>query len=545
MKTKEEYNNELFEINGSLMYNELIEAFNGRGDAVAISYMGKQITANKLFEEINLWANILTDLYGVNQGDTIAMNLPNIPNAIILFYAINKCGAIANLFHPYLPPQTVVKSMNDTKCRLFITLDSYYDKNIEIIKESFCGDFIVSRVSDYLPSIKKLLYRGKKAVIKDTKCLYMDILKQNRHLKGNSYSSSRYNNEAVYMHSAGTSGEAKTIILSNVAIVSLSESLTYIIPNMDAKHNKCIMVLPLFHGFGFGVCMHAMLAHGFEVVLIPKFKPEYLAKVVCKRRATICAGIPTMFSRLLTLSKRKFRKLKYLEHIFCGGDKLGVPLKESFNNRLKEIGSTAELVEGYGLTETVTVCCINKKGEKDITSMGFPLKCVKLKIINEEGQVLDLNQKGEICIGGPTLMEGYLGDDASAFIYIDGEKFVKTGDIGFLDKNQKLHFLDRKKRMFKIQGIAVFPSEIERIIKSDCEIKDCVVTYLNRNIVVFIENDTIDENKKINIVCACKNKLLPYSVPQIENIIFLNKFPKTVVGKIDVKKMEADYLTKI
>lgn len=548
MFMKEKDSNVRYEFNDVTMYDEMVEAFRGREYAVALSYMGKQITAKRLCEEVNLWADILVKSYGINKGDVIAMNLPNIPNAIILFYAINKCGAVANLFHPYLPIQTVIKSMMDTKCRLFITLDSYYKRNNETIKTSFCGNIIVARISDYLPNVKRIFYRKKEPVIDETRHLYTNILKHNVRFAKNAISTTKkYNKEAVYMHSAGTSGEAKTIILSNAAIVALSNSLSYIIPNMDANHNKCIMVLPLFHGFGFGVCMHTMLAHGFEVILIPKFKSVYLAKVVSKRRATICAGVPTMFLKLLELPNRYFKKLRFLEHIFCGGDKLGITLKDAFNDRLKKVGSSAELIEGYGLTETVTVCCINNKGEKDITSMGFPLKCVKIQIINENGTPLNFNQRGEICIGGSTLMEGYWGDRVSPFIDINGQRFVKTGDIGFLDKDQKLHFLDRKKRMFKVQGVAVFPNEIERIIKAECKIKECVASYLNQKIIVFIENniDNVNERiKKIEIINACKKRLLPYSIPKMENIIFVNKFPRTVVGKIDIKEMEANYMKK-
>ena len=134
-------------------------------------------------------------------------------------------------------------------------------------------------------------------------------------------------------------------------------------------------------------------------------------------------------------------------------------LKEELIQELK-VRWRAELTEGYGLTETVTVRCVNLQGEKQNTSMGLPLRGISFKIIDEEGNILPANINGEICVAGPTLMDGYLGDkEGNSFIHIDNEKYVKTGDIGFLDEEGKLHFIDRKKRIFKVSGITIPPSE--------------------------------------------------------------------------------------
>lgn len=524
------------EIKECSMYSDLKKILQKYPKRPALYFMGNIITAKQLLSAIDKWAQILKYEYGIESGDAVAMNLPNIPNAIILYYAINKCGATANLFHPYLPPKTVFENMLQTNCKLFITLDSYYEKADDIFKGF---PVIVSCVSDYLPSIKGLIYRRKEK-ISNKNLLYKTI-----GAKSKAYPAfdGIYNNTAVYMHSSGTSAQPKTVILSNSSVLALSDALSYVIPNMNPTHNKCIMVLPLFHGFGFGVCMHAMLAHGFEVILIPKFKPKYTADVIKKRKATICAGVPLMFEKLFALPHKDFKKLKFLENIFVGGDKLSVPLKEKFDKRLKIIGSEAELTEGYGLTETVTVCCVNEKGQHLPTAMGKPLKCANIVITDDKYNILSPMENGEICITGTTLMEGYFGDETnSAFIYINDNKYVKTGDIGFLDEQGCLHFLDRKKRMFKLNGIGIFPSEIERLVKNNCDVDDCAVSFVNNKIYLYISTGILEKAElKNQILSMLKSNLLPYAVPKNDNIIFVNKFPKTIVGKNDIKELDRIY----
>ncbi|HQC55084.1 MAG TPA: class I adenylate-forming enzyme family protein [Clostridia bacterium] len=519
------------------MYSLVKNGFSGRLDKVAISYMGNNIKASDFFKEVDLWAEILKNTYGIQNGDVVAMNLPNIPNAIILFYAMNKCGAIANIMHPFLPAKTVVKLMEKTNTKMFFVYDVFFKENEEVLKEGFKGEVITVSVSDYLPTIKKLIYSQKEPKFNKSVSRYAEVLKKHKGLK-ESFECERQR-VTVYMHSAGTSGEPKIVVLSNYALNELSKALTYVIPNRDADHNKCITVMPLFHGFGFGVCMHVMLSHGFEIILIPRFTPKEMVKVTYSRKATICAGVPILFKKLLDLSDKDFKKLFSLEHMFVGGDKLSAELKEEFDTRVENLGGIAELTEGYGLTETVTVCCVNLKGEKENTSMGPPLRGISFKIIDEDENTLPVRTNGEICVAGPTLMDGYLGDEeGSCFIQIDDEKYVKTGDIGFIDEQGKLHFLDRKKRIFKVSGITIFPSEIESTIKKVNTVKDCITIQENRKIIAFVEstNTNIDSLREA-ILETCKENLIYYAIPKVENIIIVPKFPKTVVGKTNIQEL--------
>ncbi|MDE5936041.1 MAG: acyl--CoA ligase, partial [Ruminococcus sp.] len=463
---------------------------------------------------------------------------------IILFYAINKCGAIADIIHPLNPINTIKKTISNTCSKLFITLDNYFESNRNII-EKLNVSVIVCRVSDYLPCLKRKYFSWREQDIEDC-YLYMGILRNWRNVI---VEDSKFNNIAVYLHSTGTTGESKSVALSNNAISALKNALSKgVIENMNPNKNKSIMVLPLFHGFGFGVCMHAMLSFGFEIVLMPKFDIHKFANLVAERKVTICTGVPAMFSKLLKLSEKDFAKLKYLENIFVGGEKLDEGLKLEFNKRLRQVGATAELIEGYGLTEAVTVCCVNKKGESDITAVGQPLYGIKVKIIDDNCKALNEGKIGEICIGGPTLMEGYLYDDnQNTFLTLCGEKYFKTGDVGYLDGSGTLHFIERRKRIFKINGVTVFPSEIEKTIRSASEkIENCVVSFIKNNIVVFVQSrETNIKNLKRIIVNFCQLNLIKYAVPLEKNIFIYETFPKNDIGKIDAKTMKENYCKEI
>lgn len=522
------------------LFDDIYKTLNTNNSKVSLYYLGKKIKANKLIKEIKIWSNILKYKFNINKGDVVTINLPNMPNAIILFYAINKCGAIADIIHPLNPINNIIEAMGNTHSKLLITLDSYFSENKNILKKLEVS-YIVCRISDYLPHLKKCFMWYRESNIEKS-LLYKNILKESKGVVFDNNNIS--DNIAVYLHSTGTTGEAKTVVLSNKAISELKNSLSNgVINDMNPNRNKSIMVLPLFHGFGFGVCMHAMLAYGFEIILMPKFDINKFANLVYKRKITICTGVPTMFSKLLKLTPNKFGKLKSLENIFVGGEKLDMDLKMKFDKRLKQIGSSAELIEGYGLSETVTVCCVNRRGERDSSSVGQPLNGIDIKIIDNKSNLLNNDNIGEICVGGPTIMEGYLNDEnKNVFIEINGKQYIKTGDIGFLDKFGTLHFIERKKRVFKINGVNIFPSEIEKVVKmSSVMIEHCVVLFNKGNIFVFVQTQQTDyEHLKNEIINCCKNNLIKYAVPIANNIFFYKLFPKNNVGKIDIRAMQKD-----
>ncbi len=242
--------------------------------------------------------------------------------------------------------------------------------------------------------------------------------------------------------------------------------------------------------------------------------------------------------------------LSSLEAAFCGGDSLTPELKERFDNFLAERSSPARLREGYGLTETVTVCSVMPEEYADKNGIGLPLANIKMKIIDTESrQTLPPNEIGEICVSGPTTMLGYLNDEeASAHAVVkhaDGLDWVETGDIGYQDEEGFFHFKGRLKRTLKVSGIPVFPKEIEELISSLEQVRYVAAIgiphpYKMSVVKVFVvAHEGADlEQLEAEIMRICKQSLITHAVPQ--EIEFREHLPQTLIGKIDIKALEQE-----
>jgi long-chain acyl-CoA synthetase len=217
-------------------------------------------------------------------------------------------------------------------------------------------------------------------------------------------------------------------------------------------------------------------------------------------------------------------------------------------------GSSAKLFEGYGLTETVTVCAVNTFDNFREGSVGKTVGKLKIEAFTDHKKMLNRGQSGELCISGDQLMQGYLGDESSTnktFFSYNGEKWVRSGDIGYVDDDGFVFFKSRIKRIAKVSGITVFPSEIENLCMNELEeIKEAhaVADSDNRTgdaIVMFVSTKSIlsDEEKDAlsqRITNLVESRLSVYARPR--RIFFLPELPKTQVGKVDSNKLKDIYL---
>lgn len=507
-----------------------------------IFYEGTNISSKQLLQDTYAFFDFLADKFG--SGEIITFNLPNIPNAITCFYAINRSGNVASILHPQLPIDNVLDAMAFTDSKIFITFYAYYKENQQKLEESGYT-IIICNISDYLKGFKKACFSAvfeknvrstdkiftyKEIVFKRDKCLP---------LPKNPNKSVAADDTAVYLHSGGTTGKPKVIQLTAFCLNSLSLSLETVIDNLDQRHNVCLSVLPFFHGFGLGVCMHTMLTHGFKIALMPKFSPEKAIDYIYKNKVTLVAGIPKMYDKIAQVtSEKNGYKLKTLEYCFSGGDKLPENTKKKFDTIMYACGSTAVLQEGYGLTECASVCSVSGKEEDFPNCVGKPLDDLKMAIVDEDFNFLKPGKTGEILVAGDTLMKDYLKSELSSFITIDDTKWLITGDLGHCDEEGRFYFEGRKKRLIKISGYSVFPSEIEECVQSLPYISESVAIGIGepvQEIKLFIK---LNENKSFDVVKKeidnlCKNRLIKYARPK--TIVMLDEFPRTPVGKIDEK----------
>lgn len=530
------------------MYEYILKRYKNDNREV-INYFNKPILSEQFYEDVDALSNFFNSL-GIIKGDCVAMCLPNIPNAIMSFYAINKMGAIANIIHPLMPPLGLKKILSDISCKAIFVFDMFYNGIKEILKE-FDINVVVCSASDYLPSYQKYPFRliCYPKTIKNkygVKIFNYEKIKKKYSGKCDVNPNVEGTDIAVYLHSGGTTGKPKTVMLSNWALNACSRNVRVLIGDRVEPKQSMLMVLPLFHVYGLGVCMHTSISAGGRVVLMPQFKPKGACKLIAKQKINFITGVPAMYEKLMKQKSFYGKHLKSLRNCYCGGDKLKPEIKENFDNIMAQYGSSATLCEGYGLTEA-TICTVNIAEEAKLGSIGKPLKGIKILIVNQKNEPCPIGDYGEICICGEVIMNGYLNDSETTkkvLFTLNGETYVKSGDCGYMDADGYVYYVDRYKRMVKISGINVFPAEIEQTLYKSCEkIDKCCAVEFNINgksaiklFVVLKQGFAPSDEMKTEIIEIISERLMKYSIPK--EIIFQNDLPLTDIGKVDYNRIQ-------
>lgn len=486
-------------------------------------YFGRDISAGELLNDIHSVAGFLQNK-GIKKGDVVALCLPNIPQAVVSLYAVNSIGAIAYVLHPKTGVDFFAEEIKKTKVKAVFLLDRFakkYEKTLSTVKV-----VVECRISDYLPFPQSLLRLTEPPIkyysYKDT-LLYKNPKEVEFDGK----------ETAIYLNSSGTTGEPKIVMLSSDAFNSLALNVKETVMQCDkyVKVMGMLMTLPLFHGFGLGICVHLGLLVGY-VVPVPVFKPSSVVRQMRKVPVNIIVGVPGMLRKLASYRAFKGDYLKNIRFIFTGGDKVSEAVKEKFERRLFESGCDTVVMEGYGLSETASVVTINTK-EPNNGSLGQPIHGVKVKIFADGKECKD-SEQGEIAVCSPCVMNGYLDGQESLFYTQNGEKYLATGDIGYLN-GESLYFVGRKKRMIKIGGINVFPSQVEEVaVKFSGVFQACAVRTQWQGkpaIKLLIVAENHGEEYKKALVNFIGKSLIKYAEPKfVENV---DKIKTTAIGKAD------------
>ena len=457
------------------MYGALKEIANEYPKDMALYYEGKKISFKTLLKRIDKTANVLFYELGIRKNDVVVISQPNIPETIVLFYAVNKIGATSNLIHPFTPFNQVKAIMDKTNTKVAFLFEQRIAKEVERYRD-IADKVYVTRIEDDLPFFKKLYYhtfmnfRIRKKLGKLPPRFKFSGFKYTYRLKTNKqgHVEAEFDKKrcSVLLHSGSTTGKPKTICLSDYAFNFIAEhSDSFMaLPKEELRGHKMLSVLPSFHGFGLCMTMHAPLANGFSSILVPKFKADKVAKVMNKTKLTCMCGVPTIYEKLLMEPRFvKSKNLKNLHCCFCGGDSMPSDLLNNFNKTMQDAGSNCQLFQGYGLTEAIAVNCVNTFNAHKDGSLGKAMPEATFKIVDEKGHEVPRGEIGEIIFKSGALMLGYYQDEeATKNCLIDG--YLYTGDLGYMDKEDFIFFKTRKKRVVKVSGVGVFPSEVEHYV---------------------------------------------------------------------------------
>lgn len=528
-------------------------------DEVAINYFGKKITYRDLMDKIDICARALK-CHGVRKKDVVTICMPNTPEAVISFYAINKIGAIANMIHPLSSQEEIKNSILTTKSVLLIAINICYEKIKAIIEETDIYKVVIVSPKDSMPSLLGLGYLVTKElkinITKSNECfiLWNDFFNRGYKYKTECYCKTDSNTEALYLHSGGTTGVPKIIVLSNGNVNSVMEQAKIIFPKIGVG-DTFLGIMPMFHCFGLVVCICAPLMFGATIALIPQFDAKRFDKLIRKYNPTVLTGVPTLYEALITNPYMMNVDMSMVKYVVSGGDSLAPDKNRRVNEFLKEHNCYEEIIQGYGMTETTGPFCIGAMGSAKLGSVGIPLPGNKVKIIDiETKKEMKKMEVGEICLSGPTMMLKYLDNKEATNNMIvkddKGEYWVHTGDLGYLDKDGVLFFVQRLKRMLIVSGYNVYPVYIEDVLLKHPKVKDCAVIGIPHPYKVqvpkafIVLKDGVEEDLDIlkDIKDYCNKKLAKYMLPK--QFVFRSYLPKTMIGKVDYKVLEKEEQNK-
>lgn len=546
------------------MYQYVYDGNKDNMDLNAIYYFGTRVTFREFFKKINHCANALLN-NGVKKGDIVTVIMPNTPEALYMIYALNKIGAVASMIHPLSSQNEMRDYINEEESDLVLVIDSSYKKLKNVANQCCAKKIIVTSPEDSMDIKTKIGYKllklknkekrvhlGKKAVSWNS---FMND-GSDKEVKPVSVEESKF---SILLRTGGTTGISKAVKLSNDNFNSMVEQLMTAIKNYEAG-DKFLSIMPVFHGFGLCSSIHLPLSHGVGTILIPKPDIKSMDKLFNEFHPNHMVGVPTLFKGFMKVVNEKLENgtlkdfdLSYVKNIVTGGDSSEEGYVDSVNNFFKEHGSSASLVNGYGLTEAVAGVTFSYENCSE--GCGIPMTHTKLKIVNQKtGMHLQNGETGEICVKSPCIMEGYYKHiEETRNAIKDG--WLHTGDIGFI-QNGILYFKQRKSNMIISSGVNVYPSEIEKIINTHPAVQTSAVIGIYhpykqevpKAFVVLKPGCVMTDEIKEELDQLCRKNLNRYSIPY--DYEFKERLPETLLGKINLKaltdeeKAKSDIKTK-
>ena len=529
-------------------------------NSVAYEFQGKKTTYKQFLNKIELLGKAYRSI-GINEGDTVTVCMPNTPQGVDTFYALNRIGAVPAMIHPLSAVGEIAFYINTAQSKAVLVVDLFYEKVLEALKQvDHPVKVVVAHIKDELPFPLNMLYpltlKKKPAPLpKDNKDIidWADFVSAGKKAPALTNEFPKKDDTAVILFSGGTTGTSKGIQLTNLNMNALAAQVASN-AGFSMEGLRMFSVMPLFHGFGLGVGIHTALMASGTCIIIPQFTIQTYARDVKKYKPNVIVGVPTLYEALLRSEGFDF-DLSFLRGMFCGGDSLSVELKKKVDKFLKDHNATIQVREGYGTTECVTASCLTPYDTYREGSIGIPFSDTYYAIVNPQNDTeVPYGEEGEICICGPTVMKGYLNnaeETASTLrVHADGNVWLHTGDLGVMDEDGFVYYKQRMKRLIIVSGINVYPSQVENAIDAHPDVLlSCAVgvpdpykMHVVKAFVVLRQGVEPSDKLKKEIIENCKKNISRYGVPK--EIEFRTELPKTLVGKVAYRVLEEEEAKK-
>ncbi len=519
------------------------------GDYAAFVNLDCTTMMSEMLADVEKLASFLV-ANGIKRGDVFTVFLPTSPHAFIIFYALSKIGAVADFVPPFLPPAALREEREKVGSRGIFILDRMYGAYAEVIGSSTA---VVCSLSDYARGEIK-----EKAKTEEDKNLQVQLpsscIRFAAALESAGAPVPTVKNPgrdaAIYLHGSGTTGKSKTVVLSAFALNNVAYGTYRYKEDLPHTYGNSfsLCILPCFHSFGISSGIHFCTCNAFSGIIMPKFDAHKANDYISRYNVQYISGAPSMFMKMIAADNFDNDGVKNLEVLYTGGDIVSESFIQKMNGILADHGSRAQLFRGWGLTEMGGACTTNYHNNCKADSIGKCIFGLRVKVIDESGNILPAGENGELCVTSNSVMNGYLADDGTVwnngvFVDADGTRWVHTGDMGYVDEDGYVFFTGRKKRIIIISAYNIYPYSIEQKVMTLPFIDEaCAVQGYDENakplvkLCISLKDKSMSEDEvKEKVLRFCTENFESFSVPR--KIVIMDALPRTKLAKLDFMTM--------
>lgn len=528
------------------IYEYLWENNKDYPDDIALIFENKKITYRELFRQIDRVASAFVSI-GVKAGDVVTLMVLNQPETVYCLYALNKIGAISCMINVLSSPKEIVHYMEECDSEYLIALDVLFEKAYAAFRLRSMKELIYLPLYQSLGFIKKKAYRMK---VKEPCAKEPEVISWDTFLRCATGAVPTVKKDcrtcAIIGHTGGTTGTPKGVMLSNFGLNAIPAQCGLF---FGQKRQESLLNLIVPHAiYGIVVDLFIPINLGMTVILIPRVDPEKVDRIIMQTKPNYIPSIPLYWKSVI--NSQFLRRLSFLRWVSSGGAGFSETQIAALNQTFMKAGANTNLMMGYGLTEVCALACMQMQVNAEAGSVGFSLpKNIISAFDSDTLTEKKYNELGEICIHSPSVMLGYVRNEAETKAMIrthpDGSVWVHTGDVGYVNENGSVFIKGRIKRIYltiknNIHG-KIFPDRIEKLLSQHTAVSDCCVVCVpgekGVNIpIAYCESNSVTENTEAQLLALCKEELPEYAVPV--RIVFLPALPRTAMGKIDYRALE-------
>lgn len=505
----------------------LFDQVKNGGDNVALisAETGEAITYQYILQNSVNLALKLQHL-GLKKGDVVTLSSENRFEFVIAALAITFSGGVLSTLNITYSPGEISHILNITKPKFIftspITADNIYDccKDLNCVEKCIIfGDY------DVIPGL-----------------MFNDLIKDHVDIENFELIDVNGKEDTVaIMCSSGTTGMPKGVMLTHINFLTLCAHMKYYFKYVQEKKKTGIVtglsLIPWFHAYGF-ITTFAVMAMNIKIVFLIRFDEEQFLETIQNYKINMTTIVPPLAVFLAKHPLVPKYDLTSLVEVWCGA----APLSSETQKAVSQRTGIDFIKQGYGLTEVTMACCVDLSSGEKVGSCGTPAPGMKVKVINiENGQKLGPGQEGELWIKSPLQMKGYIGDSAASEELFDNEGYIRTGDIGYYDKDGYFYIVDRLKELIKYKGFQVAPAELEALLLQHEGVMDCGVVGLPDEVagelpIAFVVARPKTELAEKDLVDYIASKVSPAKHLR-GGVIFVNEIPKNASGKILRKEL--------